>query len=421
MPKLNNYQSLHTTVMGPHGHRVEFQIRTREMHEVAEWGVAAHWRYKEHGGMDEKDELKFRWLRQFMEWQRDVSDPAEYLDIVKLDLFATDVYVFTPKGDIREFPRGSTPIDFAYSVHTDVGNSCVGARVNGRIVPLRYELRSGDTIEIITRADHVPSKDWLKFAKTSRARSKIRHFIRKQQRDRAKTIGRDILEKEFAKFGAEPKKELKRAEFSDYLKSRGLQSEEELMAQIGYGKLTPRQVVSSLLPDLQMQQRAAQPKETTLAKIFRRAAKKSKGAVRVQGHDDILVTMGKCCSPIPGDSVVGFVTRGRGVTVHRSDCSRALSLDPERRIEVDWDTRTDNRSTAKIRMLCSDRPGLLALISKEISAQKVNISNASCRSIGDEKAVNTFELGVQSVQVLNKLMHSLEKIDGVISVDRVTS
>ncbi len=421
MPKLNNYQSLHTTVIGPHGHRVEFQIRTKNMHEVAEWGVAAHWRYKEKSGMHQKDEMKFRWLRQFMEWQRDVSDPAEYLDIVKLDLFATDVYVFTPKGDIREFPRGSTPIDFAYSVHTDVGHHCVGARVSGRIVPLRYELKSGDTIEIITRADHQPSKDWLKFAKTSSARSKIRHFIRKQQRDRAKSIGRDILEKEFSRFGAEPKKELKSNQFNKFLSSRGISSEEELMAQLGYGKLTPRQVVSSVLPAEQMNEVSEEPAQTTLAKIFKRATKKSKGVVRVQGMDDILVTIGRCCSPIPGDSITGFVTRGRGVTVHRTDCSRSLSLDPERRIDVEWDGRTENRSTARVKMLCQDKPGMLAAISKEITNHKVNISSANCRSVGDSKAVNTFELGVSSVQVLNKLMSSLEKLSGVISVDRVVS
>ncbi len=421
MPKLNNYQSLHTTVIGPHGHRVEFQIRNEEMHEIAEWGIAAHWRYKVKNEMTEKDEMKFRWLRQFMEWQRDVSDPAEYLDIVKLDLFATDVYVFTPKGDIREFPRGSTPVDFAYSVHTDVGNSCIGARVNGRIVPLRYILKSGDEVEILTRNDHTPSKDWLKFVRTSRARSKIRHFIRSQQRDRALVIGREILEKEFAKFGAETSKELKRAGFKEFMKSRGIASEEELMAQLGYGKVTPRQVVASILPAEQLAEPTEEPvKETALSRIFRRAVRRSKGIVRVQGFDDILVSIGKCCSPIPGDSIVGFVTRGRGVTVHRVDCSRALTMDPDRRIDVEWDDSTENLSVAKIRMLCLDKPGLLATISKEISGYNVNISNANCRAIGDEKAVNTFELAIRSVQELNRLIHSLEKLKGVISVDRVT-
>lgn len=420
MPKLNNYQSLHTTVIGPHVQRVEFQIRTRQMHEIAEWGVASHWRYKVKGEMAEKDEMRFRWLRQFMEWQKDVSDPAEYLDIVKLDLFATDVYVFTPKGEIREFPRGSTPIDFAYSIHTDVGHHCVGARVNGRIVPLRYGLRSGDTVEIITRSDHSPSKDWSKYAKTSRARSKIRQYIRKQQRDQALTIGKEILEKEFRKFNTETSRELRRANLDTFMKSRGIDSEEELMAQLGYGKVTPRQVVHSLLTPEQLREfKGEKPKETTLKKIFRRATGRSKGIVRVQGFDDILLALGKCCSPIPGDSITGFVTRGRGVTVHRTVCLRALSLDPERRIEVQWDERTDNRSTAKIRVLCHDRPGLLAQMSKEISSHDVNISTATCRSIGDQKAINTFEIGVRSVHDLNRLMGALEKLKGVISVDRV--
>jgi GTP pyrophosphokinase len=420
MPKLNNYQSLHTTVMGPHGHRVEFQIRTQDMHEVAEWGIAAHWRYKVKGGMAEKDEMKFRWLRQFMEWQRDVSDPAEYLDIVKLDLFATDVYIFTPKGDIREFPRGSTPIDFAYSIHTDVGHNCVGARVNGRIVPLRYMMKSGDTVDIITRSDHKPSKDWLKFAKTSRARSKIRQFIRLGERDQALTIGKEILEKEISKFDAVTTRELKKAKFDKFMESRGIASEEELMAQLGYGKVTPRQVVSSLLPPEQLEEsKTGKTKETAISRIFRKAVKRSKGIVRVQGFDDILLTLGKCCSPIPGDSITGFVTRGRGVTVHRVDCSRALTLDPERRIDVSWGESAENRSSAKIRVLCIDRPGLLAQISKEISSHDVNISNANCRSIGDQKAINTFEIGVKSVQDLNRLMQSLEKVKGIISVDRV--
>jgi len=420
MPKLNNYQSLHSTVIGPRGQRIEFQIRTKNMHEVADWGIAAHWRYKEKGTMAQKDEIKFRWLRQFMEWQKDVSDPAEYLDIVKLDLFATDVYVFTPKGDIREFPRGSTPIDFAYSIHTDVGHRCVGARVNGRIVPLRYILKSGDEIEIVTRKDHVPSKDWLKFAKTSRARSKIRQYTRDQQRERAQTIGREILDKEFTKFGAEAKKELKRTEFNTFLKSRGITTEDDLMAQLGYGKVTPRQVVSSVLPADKLTETREKTKETTIAKIFRRAVQRSKGVVRVQGFDDILVSIAKCCSPIPGDTITGFVTRGRGVTVHRMDCSRALVIDPERRIEVEWDQRTDTLSAVKIRMLCVDQSGLLAKISKEISAHGVNIANANCRSIGDEKAVNTFELQVRSVKDLNRLIQSLEKLKDVISVERIT-
>lgn len=421
MPKLNNYQSLHTTVIGPHGHRLEFQIRTREMHEMAEWGVASHWRYKEKTRMKEKDETKFQWVRQFMEWQRDVKDPAEYLDIVKLDLFATDVYVFTPKGDIREFPRGSTPVDFAYSIHTDVGHRCVGARVNGRIVPLRYILRSGDTVEIITRSGQRPSKDWLKFVQTSKARSNIRQYIRKQQRDKASDIGRELLQKEFAKFGADLNRQMKEKTFRKFLDENSIGSGDELMAQVGYGKMTPNQVVAAVLPGDRLKKEKEPRKETTLSRIFRRATERTRGIVRVQGLDDILVSMAKCCSPIPGDSVIGLVTRGRGVKVHRLDCSRALSIDPARRVDVAWEDESEQRALAKIRMVCLDRPGQLAEISKEISARGVNISNAVCRSIGDEKALNTFEVTVKGTRELNRLIQGLGKLKGVISVERIVS
>lgn len=420
MPKLNNYQSLHTTVMGPDGHRVEFQIRTRQMHEVSEWGIASHWKYKEEGPVSSKDEVKFRWLRQFMEWQREVSDPAEYLDIVKLDLFATDVYVFTPKGDIREFPRGSTPIDFAYSIHTDIGHHCTGARVNGKIVPLRYILKSGDAIEILTNPNHKPSKDWLKLVQTSRARSKIRQFIRGQQREKAEVIGREILEKEFSKFGANLAKELKSERFDEFIRTHRIENEEELMTHLGYGKITPHQVAASVLPPEHLQLEQAPLRPTALAQIFKKAVQRTRGIVRVQGMEDILVSLAKCCSPIPGDPIIGFVTRGRGVTVHRITCSRALSVDPERRIEVDWDKNAENVSTTKIRVFCVDTPGILAAISKAISNDGVNIEQAHCRSTGDQKAVNTFEISIRSIQHLNRLIGHLEKLRGVISVERLS-
>lgn len=408
-------------MIGPSEHRIEFQIRTKSIHEIAEWGIASHWKYKEQMELDEKDEVKFRWLRQFMEWQRDVSDPAEYLDIVKLDLFANDVYVFTPKGDIREFPRGSSPIDFAFSVHTDVGLHCNGARVNGRIVPLGYKLRSGDTIEIMTRTDQHPSKDWLKLAVTSRARSKIRQFVKGRQRAKAENIGREILAREFSKFGADLSKELKSKAMIDYIKKEEFGSDEGLMSDLGYGKLTARQVVTAILPAEKLSQTVEKKKGSTLAQIFKSAVQRNRGIVHVQGYDDILVSIAKCCSPIPGDSITGFVTRGRGVTVHRTDCARALAMDPARRIEVAWEDNSEHSSPAKIRILCVDKPGLLAEISKEISSRKVNIANAQCRSIGDQKALNTFEVGVRNVRDLNRLIRSLEKLKGVISVERVIS
>jgi GTP diphosphokinase / guanosine-3',5'-bis(diphosphate) 3'-diphosphatase len=421
MPKLNNYQSLHTTVIGPDGQRIEFQVRTRYMHELAEWGVASHWKYKEKSKLAKKDEDKFRWMRQFMEWQKDVSDPAEYLDIVKLDLFASDVYVFAPDGNIREFPRGSTPIDFAYAIHTDVGEKCSGARVNGRIVPLRYILRSGDTVEIIKRADSKPSKDWLKYVQTSKARSHIRQFIRSQERARSETIGRELLVKEFSKHQADLHRLLKGVRFQTFFRNKNIDDVKDLYMRVGYGKLTPREVAVAIIPsDQLLDEGGVKLEETTIAKIFKRATQQSRGVVKVQGIDDVLVALGKCCSPIPGDNVVGYVTRGRGVTVHRVDCSRALSIDIERRIDVAWDDKADTLSSVKIKMIAVDSPGLLAQVSKEISARGVNIANAQCRSIGDKKAQNTFELGVKNSKDLNQLIHSLEKIKGVISVERVS-
>lgn len=426
MPKINNYQSLHTTVIGPRGQRAEFQIRTKEMHEIAEWGIASHWLYKEGGEIDMREELKFRWLRQFMELQKDLSDPAEYLDTVKLDLFATDVYVFTPKGDIREFPSGSTPVDFAYSVHTEVGNQCIGARANGRMVPLRYPLKSGDTIEVITRPGHKPSRDWLKFVQTSRAKSKIRQFLREDERARAKGLGRELLEKEFDRYGVSGSKILKGEELQNFMTSRGIKGEEHLDTLIGYGKISVHQVLSAVLPKEKIGEGGlpqglppGQVKESAIGRIFRRAFEKSKGRIRVSGYDDILISLGKCCSPVPGDSIIGFITRGRGVTIHAVQCSKVLASDPARRIEAAWNIKSELPISTKIRVICVDKPGLLADISKSISDGGVNISQAACRSIGDQKSMNNFEVGIKDLKHLHQLMKSLEKIRGVISVERV--
>lgn len=428
MPKINNYQSLHTTVIGPKGQRIEFQIRTREMHEISEWGIASHWRYKEGGEIDMKDELRFRWIRQFMEWQKELSDPAEYLDTVKLDLFATEVYVFTPKGDIRELPAGSTPVDFAYSIHTEIGHKCVGARVNGRMVPLRYKLRSGDTVEVVTQEDHHPSKDWLKFAQTSRAQAKIRQYIREEQRDRAAHFGQEFFRKELDRYGLSESKILKGEEFQKFLADKGIKGAEHLFALIGYGKLSTHQVLTTILPKEKLRpvevpaksDKEEEPRgESALTRIFKRAFERSRGVVCVSGYDDILVTLGKCCNPIPGDSIIGFITRGRGVTIHSTHCNKVLASDQARRVEASWSTKSDTLISTKVRVVCVDKPGLLADISKSISAEGVNISQASCRSIGDQKSMNTFELGIKNLKHLFHVMKSLEKVRGVISVERV--
>ncbi len=421
MPKMNNYQSLHTTVIGPKGQRVEFQIRTREMHEIAEWGIASHWKYKEGGEIDMKDELKFRWIRQFLEWQKELSDPAEYLDTVKLDLFATEVYVFTPKGDIRELPKGSTPVDFAYSIHTEVGHHCTGARVNGRIVPLRYRLKSGDTVEVLTQSDHRPSKDWLKFVQTSRAKARIRQYIREEQRDKARGLGRSLLEGELERYALKASKIFKSEEYDNFAKERGIKGEDHLYALIGYGKVSVSQLLGAVLPKEQLSAMTVQEpkKESSFTRIFKKAFEKSKGIVRVSGYDDILITLAKCCNPIPGDSIVGFITRGRGVTIHSTSCSKVLATDQTRRVDATWNLKATLPTATKIRVVCVDKPGLLAEISKSISEEGVNINQATCRSIGDQKMMNTFEVGIKDVKHLHQLMKSLQKVKGVISAERV--
>ncbi len=424
MPKVNNYQSLHTTVIVPRGQRVEFQIRTKEMHQIAEWGIASHWRYKEGGEIDMKDEMKFRWIRQFLEWQKDLSDPAEYLDTVKLDLFAADVYVFTPKGDIRELPTGSTPIDFAYAIHTEVGHRCVGARVNGKIVPLRYQLKSGDTVEVMTQSDHSPSKDWLKYVQTSRAKAKIRQFIREEQREKAVALGKELVEGELEKLSLKESKVLAGEAYDAFARDRGIKSTGHLFALIGYGRISVTQLLTAVLSkekleELESARPEAAKKSSAISRIFRKAFEKTSGVVRVSGYDDMLVTLAKCCNPIPGDSIIGFITRGRGVTIHSTNCSKVLASDQARRIDASWNLKTKLPTATKIRVVCVDKPGLLADISQSISSEGVNISQATCRAIGDQKSLNTFEVGIKDVKHLHQLIKSLEKVKGVISVERV--
>ncbi|RMG15796.1 MAG: bifunctional (p)ppGpp synthetase/guanosine-3',5'-bis(diphosphate) 3'-pyrophosphohydrolase [Deltaproteobacteria bacterium] len=420
IPKPNMYQSLHTTVIGPYGERVEIQIRTHEMHRVAEEGIAAHWNYKEKGSTPAalKDAEGFAWLRQLLEWQQDLQDPKEFLETVKVDLFTDEVFVFTPKGEVRSFPRGATPVDFAYAVHTEVGHHCVGAKVNGRIVPLRYKLKNGDTVEILTSNHANPSKDWLTFVKTSRAQARIRSFIRKQQRDRSIAIGREILDKEVRKFGRSLNKLVKSGEIEKAAEGFGLKSTEELFSNLGYGKLTPPQVSAKLFPEAERERK--EPERTgRLAQIFKKVARTRRDGISVQGIDDVLVRFGRCCNPVVGDPIVGFITRGRGVTVHTADCEKVLATDPDRRVEVSWDDGTDTERPVSLRVVTSDRRGLLAELSQAFSACGVNISQANCRATGDDRAVNTFEVSVTDIKQLNGVIRELERIKGVYSVERV--
>jgi len=420
MPKANGYQSLHTTVIGIGGERVEFQIRTREMHEFAEHGIAAHWKYKEGRLIGDKDELKFKWIRKLLEWQSELSDPAEFLDTVKLDLFADDVYVFTPKGELLEFPRGSTPLDFAYGIHTDVGHSTIGAKVNGKIVPLRYQLHSGDTVEILRGKQKRPHKDWLNFAKTSRAKAKIRQFLRQEEQGKSSEIGRELLEKECRKHGLSLNQVLKSKELSEMARHASYDSTESILAAVGYGKFSPQQIIALFVPHekLHPEDKARKAEESVIGRIVKRL-KRPKGMVKVGGMSDMMVHFAKCCNPVPGDPIVGFVTRGRGVTIHVSDCDKIIGQDKERFIKVEWDMTNAASRIARIRVVCADRPGMLARMTEAISDQGANIAGASIRVNDDRTATNSFDVEIKDLAQLRAVMKALERVKGIISVARV--
>ena len=425
VPKSNGYQSLHTTVIGPQGDPFEIQIRTWEMHRVAEEGIAAHWKYKEGRTTVDPTDTSFVWLRQILEWQRELKDSKEFLNTLKLDLFPDEVYTFTPRGDVKAFPKGATPVDFAFAIHSEVGTRCVGAKVNGRLVPLRTELQNGDIVEILTSPTHTPSKDWLKIVKTPRARGKIRQWIKNEERARSVSFGRDLLEKEIRRLGKSPAQLLKPETLAAILERYGLGTEEEFFAAVGYGKVPPRQAVARLLPpeELQALTEAAEAKEK---KVERKAARPRmpEEGVRIKGIDDILIRFSKCCNPVPGDEIIGFITRGRGVSIHTADCPNAISLmaDPERQIAVNWDGQRKAAHQVKIRVeIGKDRPGILAEISAAISGTETNIAQAEIRVTEEKTGVNTFVLEVSDLRQLQAAMQAIQKVDGVVGVERVKS
>jgi len=425
MPKANNYQSLHTTVVGQSGERTEIQIRTTEMHLVAERGIAAHWKYKE-GRFDSKSKDNVQWVNRLLEWQKDLSDPNEFLETVKVDLFSEDVFVFTPRGEVKELPYGATPLDFAYAVHTDVGNRCVGAKVNGRIVSLKHRLKSGDAIEVITSPTQTPSKDWLKIVKSSRAKAKIRAFIKQRERDIAKVQGQEIFEKSLKGLEMSFPKLEKSGQIDQMLRDFSLRSIDELYVGLGYGRFVLEQVVSKLIPREELEAKRAKLKaeeqETFLRKAIKSASKKgeARNAIIVEGIDDVLIRFARCCNPVPGESIVGFITRGRGVTVHQANCPRALDTDTERRIEVSWNQGLSApvKRAVRVRVLAQDESGLLALMSQTITGCGVNIASANIRVTKDKKAIAIFEVEVGNTDQLNRVISALEAKKGVISVER---
>ena len=410
-PKSNMYQSLHTTVVGPHGKMVEIQIRTREMHRIAEEGIAAHWLYKE--GKEKEDDLDqhMRWVRQLVDWQVETPDPREFLEALKFDLFQAEVFIFTPRGDLLRLPRGSTPIDFAFAVHSEVGYHCSGARINGRFVPLSTPLKSGDTVEIVTSPSQKPNQDWLNLVKTPRAKSKIRGWLREQFHEQSVKLGEDILERELkrARMRRKPKEEL-----LGVAQDFGFFDISGLYAALGSGDLSVLQVIHKLVP--QREQRA---KESLVSKVIERA-RRSPSGVRIEGMDDLMVQLAKCCHPLPGDHIVGFVTRGRGITVHRTDCPNRVQFMGEfhRRVPVQWHVTKDQRFLTSITVLAEDRKGLLGDLSEAISHTDTNIQSARAET-GDGRALTIFVLEVGNLQQLRRVMKRVRRVRGVVSVDRM--
>jgi GTP pyrophosphokinase len=419
LPKANAYQSLHTTVIGPYGERMEVQLRTKEMHQGAELGIAAHWKYKGHGG-HARDDAKFAWLRQLIERQGELEDPHEFLEVMKVDLFPDEVFVFTPKGDVVNLPKGATALDFAYAIHSQVGEHCSGARVNGTMRPLHYELSDGDTVEVLTSPNQAPKKDWLEFVVSGKARSRIRHAVREAENARSRELGRGLLERELRKAGLSLARVLEEGGLAEPSRKWSSENVDDLFAAIGYGKVPARDVVRMLRPDWQEGEATAE-KVGRLRSIFRREKRSSSSGIRVDGHGDVMVRFGRCCVPLPGDEIVGFVTRGRGITVHARDCRVAFTMDAERQVEAEWDEGSDVARKVRIRVNSRDEPGLLAKITKTISTAGVNIGAARISTHADRMATQSFDLWVTDAKTLQAVMKEIGRIKGVHSVERVRS
>src|SRR5579859_1100549 len=429
MPRPNLYQSLHTTVITEDGHQFEVQIRTEEMHKMAEEGIAAHWKYKDGTPVTAKDEQRLAWLRQVVEWQQDVKDPNEFLSTLKVDLYPEEVYCFTPMGKVVILPRDATAIDFAYAIHTEVGHTCTGAKVNGRIVPLRYKLRNGDIVEILTQPGHGPSRDWLTFVKSGRARNKIKHWLNEHQRERAIEIGKKLLEKESRKHRV-ALKTLSDADYERVASESGLAGANDLLAALGYGKLAARSVLARLLPPgAQLPpQLAEEPPSTGIAGMIRRVFGDTSDAtaIKVKGHDELLVYRARCCNPIRGEEIVGYITRGKGVAVHSANCPNVTSLmyEPERRIAVEWSKKVEKKAgkagtyPVKLTVFSDDRAGILKELTAIVSDANTNIRTIEART-GDGQATIDVVMDIIDLRHLENIITGLRKIPGIRDVQRV--
>jgi len=415
MPRPNGYQSLHTSVISERGVPFEVQIRTQEMHLHAEEGIAAHWKYKEGRVGDHRDERHFQWIRQLLEVQQEVHDPHEFIQNLKVDLYPEEVYIFTPKGQVKAFPRGATPVDFAYAIHTDIGHQCVGARVNGKMVPLRTRLRNGDIVEIVTNTGHKPSRDWLNFVATSRARNKIKHFVQEEERARSIELGRRLLEKEARRVDLNPGTFFQTEAFKKLAADYG--PGDELFAEIGYGKVQPRKVMARLVPQETMEK----PSEVPAPAVARRPPGSGDDKIKVSGIEDLMVVRARCCNPIRGENIVGYITRGKGVSVHSESCPNVTNLlyDPERRIDVEWDQAADaSRYIVRLTMQVEDRKGILADVSSKIADINTNITNVEATSDDGHGGRINMAVEIRDVKHLEKVIKLLRGVEGVLDVER---
>ena len=427
-PRENMYQSLHTSVVGDEGQPFEVQIRTEEMHRVAEEGIAAHWKYKEGKGKDTSEDETFKWLRRLVEWQQDVSDPREFVDTLKLDLYPKEVYAFTPKGKVIQLPRGATPVDFAYAIHTEVGNQCTGAKVNGRIVPLRYQVHHGEIVEVLTTPGHHPSRDWLTFVVTTKARNKIKHWLTEQQRAKSVEIGRKIFEKEAARFRVKPKQVLEDEQIPRILSDNGYQKLDDMFAAIGYGKLAPKTIIGRFMTaeKLAEAEEAKPSRIQQMGAAVRRALRMGDDRITIKGIDDVLVYRAPCCNPIRGEEIIGYITLGKGVGVHARRCKNAANLlvNRERIVDVDWvkgDGATPDPYAVKLSVTTEDRQGMLAALTNAIANIKTNIRDAHADVFQDGSARIDLTVDITDVKHLERVTAALKGVDGVMDVERVAS